>query len=187
MCHDCCTLHICPDLKYIWHLRPNIQSMKWLILYTEVPSPKAEQVLPVKIIFSFTLLPQIRQNNEDLRNMACDIVLSEEQLLTFWRITYSGSGSPRTVILFLHCLALKMEGLWSFAIWGMTHQMTASHSEDLNLSNAAVRMSYLGKQNYFFRKIVSALSWLSVPYIFINIALTECCQKIALHFIQYVI
>jgi hypothetical protein len=128
-------------------------------------------------IFTFTLLPQIRKNNEDWRNLACDIVLSGEQLLTFWRITYSGSGSPRTVTLFLHCLTLKMEGLWSFAISGVTHQMTASHSEDLLLSSAAVRMSHLGRQNYFFRKTVAALSWLSVPFIFINIGLTECCQK----------
>jgi len=71
MCQNCCTLRICSDLKYVGHLRPNIQSIKSLILYTEVPSPNAEQVLRAKIIFSFTLLPQIRQNNEDLRNLAC--------------------------------------------------------------------------------------------------------------------
>jgi len=179
MCQNCCTLHICSDLKYIWHLRPNVQSIKSLILYTEVPSPNAEQVLRAKIIFSFTLLPQIRQNNEDLRNLACDVVLSGEQLLTFWKITYSGSSSQRTVTLFVHCFTLKMKGLWSFAISGMTHQMTASHPEDLNLSNASVRISHLGRQNYFFGKTLAALSWIIVPFIFINVALTEFCKKVS--------
>lgn len=128
------------------------------IFKTEVPSPNAEQVLPAKIIFTFTLLPQIRLNNEDLRNLACDIVLSGEHLLTFWRITYSGSSNQKTVTLFLHCLTLKMEGLWPFAISGMTHQMVASHPEDLNLSNAAVRMSRLED-----RIISSESLWLLFP------------------------
>jgi hypothetical protein len=52
------------------------------LFYSEVPSSNTEQFLPAKIIFTFTLLPQIRQNNEDLRSLACD-VLSGEQLLTF--------------------------------------------------------------------------------------------------------
>jgi hypothetical protein len=74
MCQNCCTLHICPDLKYMTSLtKYTVYEVAYFVRRST--SPSAEQVLPAKVIFSFTLLPQIRQNNEDLRNLACDIVL----------------------------------------------------------------------------------------------------------------